>query len=56
MRLKPFILLVFVSNFSFSQQTLTKDQIGRLADAGKVYGYIKYFHPFLHLQDGLFVL
>ena len=51
MRLKPFILLLFVSKFSFAQHILKTDQVGRLADAGKVYGYIKYFHPFLQYKD-----
>ena len=51
MQLKLFIPLVFVCNFSFAQQTLTTEQINRLADAGKVYGYIKYFHPFLQYKN-----
>lgn len=31
--------------FCFSQTQYSKEQFDRLADAGKVYGYIKYFHP-----------
>jgi len=50
MRPKLFIVLLFLSNFSFAQQSLTKEQINRLADAGKVYGYIKYFHPYLQYK------
>ncbi len=51
MRLKLLLLLLFSSSVSFAQQSLTKEQINRLADAGKVYGYIKYFHPFLQYKD-----
>ena len=51
MRPKLFLLLLFVSTFSFAQQPLTTTQINRLADAGKVYGYIKYFHPFLQYKE-----
>ena len=51
MRPKLFLLLLFVSTFSFAQQPLTTTQINRLADAGKVYGYIKYFHPFLQYKN-----
>ena len=51
MRPKLFILLLFFSSFSFAQKTLTTEQINRLADAGKVYGYIKYFHPFLQYKE-----
>ncbi len=51
MRLQIFILLLFASIFSFAQQSLTTEQINRLADAGKVYGYIKYFHPWLQYKD-----
>ncbi len=51
MRLNLFILLFLVSNFSFSQQLLTTGQINRLADAGKVFGYIKYFHPYLQYKN-----
>jgi len=40
-----------VSGFSFAQPSLVKEQINRLADAGKVYGYIKYFHPWLQYKD-----
>ncbi len=45
------ILFCFLSSFSFAQQPLTKEQINRIADAGKVYGYIKYFHPFLQYKN-----
>src|SRR6478672_10847522 len=48
---RPFILLLFVGDLSFAQSSLTATQINRLADAGKVYGYIKYFHPFLQYKD-----
>ncbi len=51
MRPKLFLLLLFVSTFSFAQQPLNTTQINRLADAGKVYGYIKYFHPFLQYKE-----
>ena len=51
MRPKLFLLLLFVSTFSFAQHPLTTTQINRLADAGKVYGYIKYFHPFLQYKE-----
>ncbi len=51
MREKLFLLLLFASNFSFAQQSLNTEQINRLADAGKVYGYIKYFHPWLQYKD-----
>jgi len=50
MRLKLSLLLLIVSSFSFSQQSLTKEQINRLADAGKVYGIVKYFHPYLQYK------
>ncbi len=46
-----FILLFILSSFSFAQQPLTSIQINRLADAGKVSGYIKYFHPFLQYKN-----
>ena len=45
MRTKFVILLLFVSKFTFAQQTFTSEQLDRIADAGKVYGYIKYFNP-----------
>jgi C-terminal processing protease CtpA/Prc len=51
MRPKLFILPLFLSNFSFAQQSLTKEQINRLADAGKIYGYVKYFHPLLQYKN-----
>ena len=43
------VTLLFTS--SFSQQSFTTEQINRLADAGKVYGYIKYFHPYMQYKD-----
>lgn len=30
---------------------MTKDQVNRLADVGKIYGYIKYFHPYLQYKS-----
>ncbi len=48
---KLFIPLLFICSYSFAQQPLTAEQINRLADAGKVYGYIKYFHPWLQYKD-----
>ena len=51
MRPKLLLLLLIVSTFSFAQQPLSRAQINRLADAGKVYGYIKYFHPFLQYKE-----
>jgi hypothetical protein len=50
MRLKLLILSLVISSVSFSQQSYTKDQINRLADAGKVWGYIKYYHPYLQYK------
>jgi hypothetical protein len=47
MRPKLSLLLLILSSASFAQQSLTKEQINRLADAGKVYGIVKYFHPYL---------
>lgn len=51
MRRRLLILFFLFPQVSSSQQSLTKEQINRLADAGKVYGYIKYFHPFLQYKD-----
>lgn len=51
MRPRLFILLIFFSSFSFAQQPLTTEQINRLADAGKIYGYVKYFHPFVQYKN-----
>ncbi len=51
MRPKLFLILLFASNFSFAQQSLNTEQMARLADVGKVYGYIKYFHPWLQYKD-----
>jgi len=45
MRLKLSLLLLIVSGFSFAQQSLSNEQINRLADAEKVYGYVKCFLP-----------
>ena len=50
MRLKLSLLLLIVSSFPFAQQSLTNEQINRLADVGKVYGCVKYFHPFLQYK------
>ena len=50
MRLNLSLLLLIVISFSFAQQSLTKEQINRLADAGKVYGCVKYFHPILQYK------
>jgi C-terminal processing protease CtpA/Prc len=50
MRCKLSILLILLAEFSFSQ-SLNNDQINRLADAGKVWGYLKYFHPFLQYKN-----
>ena len=46
-----FFLLFLVSEFTFAQQSLTYEQINQLADAGKIYGYVKYFHPFLQYKE-----
>jgi C-terminal processing protease CtpA/Prc len=51
MRSPLLIVLVLINFFSFSQSSLTKEQINRLADAGKVYSYIKCFHPFLQYRQ-----
>lgn len=51
MRLKILLLLFGISNISFSQQSLERHQIHRLADAGKIYGHIKYFHPYLQYKN-----
>ena len=48
---KLLFLLLFQSSLLFAQQTLTPEQISRLADAGKVYGYVKYFHPSLQYNQ-----
>jgi len=48
----PFLMLLLCLNyFSYSQTLLMKEQVNRLADAGKIYGYIKYFHPFLQYKN-----
>jgi hypothetical protein len=51
MRSILFFLLFLVSEFTFAQQSLTYEQINQLADAGKIYGYVKYFHPFLQYKE-----
>ena len=51
MRPNFLMLLLFLSSLSMAQRQLTTVQINRLADAGKVYGYIKYFHPFLQYKN-----
>ncbi len=51
MRPKLFILFLLISSISFSQQSYTSDQIHRLADAGKVWGYLKYYHPYLQYKE-----
>jgi Peptidase family S41 len=51
MRKLSFIFTLLTCNFCYSQRTLTTEQINRLADAGKVYGYIKYFHPYLQYKS-----
>ena len=51
MRFRIFIFFIVLSQFSFSQSTLTKEQINRLADAGKVWGYLKFYHPYLQYKD-----
>jgi C-terminal processing protease CtpA/Prc len=50
MRTPSFIILLLICTICCAQQTLTTEQINRLADAGKVYGYIKYFHPYLQYK------
>ena len=51
MRQKLLVPFLFVCSFSFAQQPLVATQINRLADAGKIYGYVKYFHPFLQYKQ-----
>jgi len=51
MRPKLIILFIILTNLSFAQKRLTTEQINRVADAGKIYGYIKYFHPFLQYKQ-----
>jgi hypothetical protein len=51
MRSSLFIIFNLLAQFSFSQSTLNKDQINRIADAGKVWGYIKYHHPYLQYKN-----
>ena len=51
MRYNLSILFILLAQFSFSQSSLNKDQINRLADAGKVWGYIKYYHPYLQYKN-----
>jgi hypothetical protein len=40
-----------LSSCCTAQQSLTAEQINRLSDAGKLYGYVKYFHPFLQYKN-----
>lgn len=42
---------MLISQYLFSQHLLTPKQIDRLADAEKIYGYIKYYHPTLQYKD-----
>lgn len=51
MRLRLSILFILLAQFSSSQSTLTKEQINRVADAGKVWGYIKYYHPYIQYKN-----
>jgi C-terminal processing protease CtpA/Prc len=51
MRSSLFIIFNLLAQFSFSQSSLNKDQINRIADAGKVWGYIKYHHPYLQYKN-----
>ncbi|MDZ4795087.1 MAG: hypothetical protein SGI83_12475 [Bacteroidota bacterium] len=51
MRSKLFIIFNLLAQFSFSQSSLNKDQINRIAEAGKVWGYIKYYHPYLQYKN-----
>ena len=51
MRYRFSIIFILLIQFSFSQSTLTKEQINRLAQAGKLWGYIKYYHPYLQYKD-----
>jgi hypothetical protein len=51
MRFKLSILFILLVQLSFSQSGLTKEQVNRLAQAGKLWGYIKYYHPYLQYKD-----
>ena len=51
MRPRLFLIFFFLSGYCTAQQPLITSQINRLADAGKVYGYIKYFHPWLQYKN-----
>src|SRR5437870_634918 len=51
MRSNLSILFILLFQLSFSQSPLTKEQNNRLAQAGKLWGYIKYYHPFLQYKD-----
>ena len=51
MRYRFSIILILLIQYSFSQSTLTKEQNNRLAQAGKLWGYIKYYHPYLQYKD-----
>jgi C-terminal processing protease CtpA/Prc len=50
MRQLLFFLLLWVPVFCLSQPRYTEEQMNRIADAGKVYGYIRYFHPYLQYR------
>ena len=50
MKLKIIIPFLFLIHFLFAQEVLTTEQVKRLADTGKVYGVIKYFHPWLQYE------
>ena len=51
MQLKLFSLFLLLSSTSFSQQSYTNKQLLRIADAGKVWGYLKYYHPYLQYKN-----
>jgi C-terminal processing protease CtpA/Prc len=51
MRFFYLVLLCTSVVFSSAQESYTKEQIHRLADAGKLYGYVKYFHPYLQYKN-----
>ncbi|GAA4454072.1 hypothetical protein GCM10023189_20030 [Nibrella saemangeumensis] len=43
-------LLLIQGSSAFAQPAYTNEQYNRLADAGKLYGYVKYFHPNLQTK------
>ena len=51
MHYRHIIFFVLLAKSSFSQPSYNNEQINRLADAGKVWGYFKYFHPFLQYKN-----